>query len=176
VGDVRTRRLQSDYDRVRGLVAASGGRLQLESASGTPPTEYIIVYHCRGLERLAGDRPVYRDTHRVRFVVPADYPGDPPRITVLTPVFHPHVYSTSVFCLRDHQRGDDFYRVNEFLDRLVLRIGYMLQYDPRFIADWSAANGEARDWFRANRSRLPLDHQTFGGGAEQSKSVVWKNV
>jgi ubiquitin-protein ligase len=171
MAEVRARRLQSDFERLKSLVAGSGGRLRIKEQSGSPPDEYVIVYHCRSIEEVNGGRPVYREHHDVRFQLSQAYPGAPPLITVLTPIFHPHVWSgDNTFCLLDHGRRVEFYLVGEYLDKLVLRIGAMLQYDPQFIAPGSAANRVAMDWFTQNRHRLPLDTQTF------SSAIVWREA
>jgi hypothetical protein len=78
VSSVRQRRLGADCELVSRLVAASGETLLLETISGEPASTYVIRYHCRGVERVSGNNPVYRDEHRVRIdQFPANYPVRP---------------------------------------------------------------------------------------------------
>lgn len=175
---IRFRGEDQDCERLKALVAQSDATLGIESQSGTPPDNYVLVFHCRSIARLNGDVPVFAESHRLKFTFPAEYPGTPPKITVLTPIFHPHVFqSNNTFCLLDHRKSMRFYLVNEYLDKLVLRIGAMLQYDPSYIEVASPANGGARDWFVQNRRRLPLGRVSFGADrSPPQRPISWTDV
>src|SRR5579864_5252892 len=88
---VRQRRLQSDYERLNALVAAQS-MLSIESARGNPPETYVIVFRRRSIAELRGNVPVFCGRQRMKIEMPTDYPAVPPLVTVLAPMFHPHVW------------------------------------------------------------------------------------
>lgn len=161
------RRLQADYDKIKKLVAESGGTLILIKTNGSPPNQYQIEYHCPGLEKDAAGNVVVRQQHIVEIKLSSNYPFSQPNARVLTPVFNPHVFpSNSAICLG---MG---WNPGETLDTLVLRIGALLQLDPKVLDPKSPANGEANQWVRANPSRIPLGRVSFKGSSSTSR-VQW---
>src|SRR5437764_9371337 len=96
--NARDFRLQSDYAHLRSLAANSGGTLLIDQAKGDPPDQYVLVYKCRTIESLQNGRPIYRNVNRVEIKLPARYPApfDAPRVRMLTPIWHPHVYKNLV--------------------------------------------------------------------------------
>ena len=86
----RQRRLVSD-ERLLREAFASFPLIEVVERVGTPPERYVIEYHIRGIERLEGTTPVYRDSHRVSIELPGTYPRTPPLCRMLTPVFHPNI-------------------------------------------------------------------------------------
>lgn len=148
---VRQRRLQSDYERLTASVAAHSPRLAVESARGTPPETYVIVFRSPSIAELRGTIPVFCARQRMRIEMPADYPAVPPLVTVLAPIFHPHVWSrTNVVCLGP-------WNITESLDALVLRLDALVRYDPSQLNWKSVANQEAADWAVRNQHLFPLD-------------------
>ena len=120
------KRLQEEYAELRQLVVSSGGTLELAAATGNPPTRYELKYRCRGIASVQRGKPVYRHEHRVAIELPADYPWSMPRVTVLsTPNFHPHIYTNNNVCLGRQA-------INEGLVNLALRVGGILQFEPRY--------------------------------------------
>lgn len=169
--DVRKKRLQSDCDRVRELVAQSGGTVEISSTSGNPPTLYELTYHCAGVVRVVAERPELRYAHKVQIELGLDYPRIQPRARVLsTPNFNPHVWrDTSVLCLGR-------WAANEFLDDLVLRIGGIIQLEPRYLNEKSPANREAMDWARENKHLLPVGTCTFRRETRCRGNIQWENL
>ncbi len=156
MGDARDLRLQSDYAHLRALADGSGGTLAIESVKGKPTDTYVLIYRCRGIERLEGGRPVYRELHRVEIKLPAKYPAPiaPPVVKILTPVYHPHVYKNQIVCMGSWQ-------TSEFLDDFALRLGALLQYEKEYLAIRDPANEEAVEWAKRNRMLFPTDTCTF---------------
>ncbi len=156
--NARDIRLKSDHRHMRALAGGSGGTLGIESVKGRPPDQYILVYRCRGIERLEAGRPVYRDLHRVEIRLPAKYPApdSPPVVKMLTPVYHPHVYKNLIVCMGS-------WRTSEFLDDFALRLGALLQYEKEYLAIRDPANEDAVDWAKRNRMLFPTDTCTFHG-------------
>lgn len=155
---IRDERLRADHERLEALARTSGGAIEIVTIRNNPPDLYEVRFRCKGIERLAAGRPVYRSEHQARIELPAKYPGKPrdawPTARMLTPLFHPHVYSSGLVCVGASA-------VSEYLDDFVLRMGAMVQFDPSIIDEESPANREAMDWFRSHRSLVPVDTCTF---------------
>lgn len=180
MANARDLRLQADYEHVRALADRSGGSLVIESVRGEPPDQYVLAYHCRGIERLQNGKPIYRNLHRVQIRLPAKYPAPsaPPHVRMLTPIFHPHVYPNLEVCM-------GHWRTTEFLEEFVLRLGALIQYDRRYLDVRDPANEAAVDWARKNLLLLPTDTQMFGEEepapietppAEEETSLFWKEM
>lgn len=169
-GTVRTRRLHADLQMVQSLVSNSGGTLTIERVSGNPPEGYVMVYRCRGIERIDGGRPVYRDIHRVQIELGASYPAQQPRAIMLTPIFHPHVFPNSVVCLGSR------WTLAEYLDSLILRIGAIIQYDPQYFDFNSPANSSAATWARQNMRSFPVGTCSFKVAQPSMGTISWTNI
>jgi len=156
MANARDLRLQSDYQHLRKLADESGGTLEIAEVRGRPVDHYLLIYRCRGIERLDNGRPVYRDLHRVSIRLPSKYPAPiaPPVVQLLTPLYHPHVYENRVVCMGSWQ-------TSEFLDEFVLRLGALLQYEREYLAIRDPANDEAVEWAKRNRILFPTDTCTF---------------
>lgn len=146
----RDRRLQADFQKVQALVASSGGTLRLSKTTGTPPTTYVIEYRCPGLEKVRGKEPQIRSQHSVEINLSSTYPMSQPTARMLTPAFNPHIFSNLSICLGGR------WTATETLDTLILRIGALLQLDPRVIDFTSLANGEAGTWLVRHKDWMPL--------------------
>ncbi len=156
MANARDLRLQSDYQHLRKLAEGSGGTLAIEAVKGHPADQYVLLYRCRGIERIENGRPVYRDTHRVAIRLPSKYPAPiaPPVVQLLTPLYHPHVYKNLVVCMGSWQ-------TSEFLDEFALRLGALLQFEREYLAIKDPANEEAVEWAKKNRILFPTDTCTF---------------
>lgn len=156
--NARDLRLQADYDQLRALADRSGGRLVIESVKSHPPDEYILVYHCRTIERLHAGKPVYRSLNRVRIKLPARYPvpSAPPVVEMQTAIFNPHVYTNRLVCMGSWQ-------TSEYLEDTVLRLGAMMQFDRRYMDVRDPANEQAMYWVTQNLLVLPTDQVSFLG-------------
>ncbi len=164
---VRDNRLIADYSSVQQAVAASGGSLRLVRVDGNPPARYVIEFHCKSWGITTTGEKALRDVHQVEIRLGPKYPFEQPSARMLTPVFNPHVFSSQAICLG--------YRWNpsETLDALVLRIGALLQWDPRVIDVSSPANGEALRWLRDNPNAVPLDNVSFRAPQAKPQRIRW---
>lgn len=147
---VRRRRLQTDLLSAHAFIAASTGRVALLSSIGDPPESYVFEFRCRSLTALAPSGPVFADRHQVHLQYSAAYPAQPPFITMLSPLLHPHIWPNRVFCLGT-------WRPAEKLDHLLQRVAAILTYDPAAINWRSIADDSAVAWARAHAHLLPLD-------------------
>lgn len=152
---VREKRLTNDFKELSDFVANSGGSLRIVSTAGNPPYEYVIEYRCKGIEKLQGDNPVYRNTHQVKIKLGSNYPKQKPDATFLTPIFHPNVWPSRDVCL------GDYWTPSETLTQLVLRIGKIIQYSKDVLNLGSSANSSAKSWASNKMSLFPIDHQAF---------------
>jgi ubiquitin-protein ligase len=168
----RDLRLLADYEHLRALAEGSGGTLTIESAQGRPPDQYVLVYRCRSIEKLIGEKPVYRDLHRVRIKLPANYPAPsaPPVVDLLTPIFHPHVFANLSVCMGS-------WETTEYLEDFALRLGALLQYDRRYLNIKDPANEQAMYWVSRNLALLPTDNRTFSSepASQETADVEGEN-
>lgn len=123
--------------------------IHLVEAVGNPPEKYIVDYFVKGIERLEGQRPVFRSSHRVEIKLPGTYPRTPPLCRMLTPIFHPNI-EPAVICIGDH------WSAGERLCDLVIRIGEIITYQSYNIK--SPLDGEAAMWADLHEDMLPIDN------------------
>jgi hypothetical protein len=131
-------RLEADHQRLRALAAASGETIVL-LAGPTPALPHAALelrYAIARSERYPAD--VTRQT-RLRIVLPARYPFQPPVATVLTPVWHPNVFPAGVICLGTR------WLAAEGLDLFVQRLARLLTFDSLLVNTASPANRVADD-------------------------------
>ena len=171
MSSVRERRLAADHERIKELSAASGSALEIVSATGRPPSQYVLTYRCPGLARLlSGRKPEIAQLHSVQIDLPAGYPIQGPLVRFLTPIFHPHVFpNTNLVCIGT-------WTINEQLDQLVLRIGALIQGDPQYLNFSSPANHVAADWTKANMRALPFGTVTFKQAQGVRFAIDWKEL
>jgi ubiquitin-protein ligase len=166
----RDRRLQADYEKVVRLIAESGGTLRLVRSVGVPPVSYIIEYNCPSLAKDPMGAITVRRKHEVEINLSMTYPFKAPTARMLTPVFNPHVWMDhipDVICL------GGVWSAAETIDTLILRIGALLQLDPRVLDAKSPANVEANLWVQQNRSRIPLGTVSFKMATKPPSRVQW---
>jgi ubiquitin-protein ligase len=163
----RERRLLTDFGKVNKLVLDSGGTLSLIQARGNPPTAYVIEYHCPSLTLDSSNGIIQRNSHRVEINLGANYPLEKPTARMLTPVFNPHVFLNNAICL------GVVWSAAETLDALILRIGAILQLDPKVLDPNSPANIDANLWVKTNQSKIPLGKVGFRSSSEPAKRIQW---
>lgn len=165
----RDNRLKADFQKVRQAVEASGGSLRLLAADGAPPTRYVLEYHCPSLVKDAGGKLSVRAVHQVEIRLGVDYPlpSGKPTARMLTPVFNPHVFESQAICIGG-------WRPTETLDVLVLRLGALLQWDPKVLDPHSPANHKAMHWALEHRAELPLGRVSFKGEAPAARRIEWE--
>lgn len=163
----RDRRLQSDNEKVMRLVSESGGSLRLLRTAGNPQVSYVIEYNCPSLVKDTTGGIIIQNRHQVEINLGLNYPLKPPTARMLTSVFNPHVYSFNAICL------GVVWSAAETLDTLVLRIGALLQLDPKVLNSHSPANPDANQWVQVNWSKIPLGTVTFKTGTEPAKRIQW---
>jgi len=167
---IREKRLENDFKELTALVNSSGGKLVIISTQGQPPDKYVIEYYCRGIEKIQGTEPVFRNAHRVEITIGSSYPREKPNAKFLTPIFHPNVYSNLIVCL------GSYWTMAETLTELVIRIGKIIQYSDDVLNLNSPANSVAKDWAKSNMRLFPVDTQTFKSTQKPSSKIIWNDL
>jgi hypothetical protein len=141
-------RWQADIERLRSLAAASGGRLGLVALPRPGFARFVIDVDMvtAGSTRY----PLEASTRsRLSIDLAPRHPFEPPVTTLLTPIVHPHVFSSGVICIGTH------WQPSEGLDLFVNRVVRLLAFDPSQINPGSVANAAAMAWYRDTRRRHP---------------------
>jgi hypothetical protein len=133
-------RQEADVARVRALAVASGGRIG------------IVTLPSPGRARFVLD--LAYATVGSAIDLAARHPFQPPLTTVLTPVFHPHVFASGVVCIGAR------WIPSEGMDLFVRRIVRLLAFDPLLMNPQSIANGVAQAWYALALQRHPAGFPT----------------
>jgi ubiquitin-protein ligase len=147
----RYRRLYNEYEEILFLFS-DHPRIRLIEAIGDPPTRYIFEYYAKGLvETKEGIREA--DRHRVQVTLGENFPHDMPVCVALDPgIFHPNIDRIAI-CTEDRSvAGRTIQAVLGFIGREITFQAYNLG-SPR--------NGDAVEWTKANKTRLPLEVVDF---------------
>lgn len=153
--DIRETRLRNDHKRIMDLVNRSEF-IQVLTTDGDPPEKYLIRFTCKGVEKLNGTTPVYRDVHEVSIYLHAEYPLKQPQLKWLTPIFHPNIHVTGAVCI-------GAWWAAKTLDELLLTLGEMAQYknyDPK-----DPMNSKAAAWAMRNKQFFPVDRRDLKGAS-----------
>lgn len=163
-------RLATDFEKIRKLVNESGGTLALRNYSGVPPTYYLIQYHCPSWTGVENEIPKLGHIHQVEIHLSSSYPlaKGSAIARVTSPIFNPHVYMDGRICLGNQ------WTVTETLDNLVLRIGAILQLDPKVLDYSSPANSFARDEVLKVSTKLPLGTVLFKKALASTSRITWQ--
>jgi ubiquitin-protein ligase len=160
---IRDERLSNDYSALQRLCAFSEP-VKIQMLEGSRPPEYyrLQISNCKSVESVSNGVPKYRTSHILEIgQFPLDYPdpGKLPTVKIITPIFHPNVFSNGDFCFK----GSELESMSHPLDALVKRVIGMLQYENlRFGVP---ANSQARDWANGNRHLFP-----FSSNSQTSQS------
>jgi len=141
-------RREVDIDRVRALAAASGGRIGIVTlpVAGRPRFVLDLGYATVGSHRYPVER---QPMSRVAIDLAPRHPFQPPVTTVLTPIFHPHVFSSGIVCIGSK------WLPSEGMDLFVHRVVRLLAFDPLLMNPYSIADGAANAWYQAALRRHP---------------------
>jgi hypothetical protein len=161
---VTAARREVDVERVRVLAAASAGRIGIVTLPlpGRPRFVLDLGYATVGSPEYPQQRQA---ASRVTIDLAPRHPFEAPMTTVLTPVFHPHVFASGVVCIGAR------WSPGEGMDLFVQRVVRLLAFDPLLMNPNSIANGAANAWYRGALQRhpqaFPTDAAAFllGAGA-----------
>lgn len=152
---IRDERLKAEFERMQ-LLRSRSEFIDF-IAAGMPPDRYTVYFTCTGLAMKEGNLVTIND-HQVLIYLHADYPRLQPRITWITPVFHPNVRGREVCLGRSWSPA-------MMLDDLCLELGAMIQYRTFNLDD--PLNPEAavviRALLEATPEKFPVDHRNLLG-------------
>lgn len=143
-----------DVERLRSLAATSGGRIGIVTlpVAGRPRFVLDLGYATVRSPRYPTER---QPTSRVAIDLAPRHPFQPPVTTVLTPIFHPHVFSSGIVCIGSK------WLPSEGMDLFVHRLVRLLAFDPLLMNPHSIADAAANAWYqtavRRNPEAFPTD-------------------
>jgi ubiquitin-protein ligase len=114
---------------------------------GTPPDEYTVTYHRKGICKEDDATVSTCDTHVISITLPFGFPHFPPNCIPKSNTFHPD-FDSSAICI------GDAWEANQSITDLILHIGRMISGE--FYSEASAFNEEAAEWYKANSNSLPF--------------------
>jgi hypothetical protein len=143
-----TARREIDVERVRALAAASAGRIGVVTLpmAGRPRFVLDLGYTTAGSSAYPRERQA---SSRITIDLAPRHPFQPPLTTVLTPIFHPHVFGSGVVCIGAR------WLPGEGMDLFVRRVVRLLAFDPLLMNPHSIANAAANTWYRSSLQRHP---------------------
>jgi len=125
----RDHRLKFEYERMEHLKSLSPF-IEIRSISpgnNLLPDRYEVTFTCKGLIKVSQGLAV-SEFHRVLIYLHADYPSQQPRISWLTPIFHPNIKGYNVCLGRSWTPAMT-------LDELCVILGEMIEYKLYNIED-----------------------------------------
>ncbi|NER49198.1 MAG: hypothetical protein F6J92_21385 [Symploca sp. SIO1A3] len=168
---IRDERLSNDYRALQKLCAFNEP-VKIQMVEGSRPPEYyrLHISNCKSVESVSNGMPKYRTNHILEISsFPIDYPdpGKLPSVKLITPIFHPNVYSSDgSFCFQ----GSELKSMSHPLDALVKRVIGMLQYENlRF---GFPANREAENWANQNKHLFPFSSNS--SISQSSRQLNWR--
>lgn len=157
--NIRQRRLQADYDRLRTLVSNSQF-IRIDSVEGTPPEKYVISFSCRGVLGVDDrDQPIISEHHQIGVYLHYTYPKDSPAVKWLTPIFHPQITKEGAVDI-------GVWYASKSLDDVISYFAELIQYktyDPQ-----NVLNRKAGDWAANHRDLFPIDLRPLQSLADKS--------
>jgi hypothetical protein len=166
-------RLDADVARLRELATASGGRIGLVALPVAGRSRIVLDLDYATSGSAEYPREVQRRS-RIEIEFGIRYPFQPPKVTVLTPVFHPHVFPSGIVCIGAR------WSASEGMDLFVRRIARLLAYDPLLVNPGSIANPAAFHWYESTRRRhpeaFPTDAAAVALGVEADQSAPGTRV
>lgn len=141
-------RREIDVERVRALATASGGRIGIVTLPALGQPRFVLDLVCT----TAGSQRYPRERHtaaRLAIDLAPRHPFAPPIATVLTPIFHPHVFASGLVCIGAK------WQPSEGMDLFVKRIVRLLAFDPLLMNPVSIANGAAQAWYQSAQRLHP---------------------
>jgi ubiquitin-protein ligase len=166
-------RREEDHKKIRNLVAEYAEVLDIVKVMGNPMSSIELHLTIPTAANRNYPKEVQNNTS-VRIELTSRYPFDPPKVTVLSPVFNPNIYSSGLVCL-----GPKWLPTNG-LDLLVLRIMRLLTFDPFIVNVQSPANGEACTWYKEAKKKYPQNFPSVEidrlKQQQEKPKIAWKDV
>lgn len=158
-------RREIDVERVRVLAAASAGRIGIVTLPmpGRPSFVLDLAYATAGSPAYPRERLA---SSRVAIELAPRHPFQPPLTTVLTPIYHPHVFSSGIVCIGARWLPGDG------MDLFVQRLVRLLAFDPLLMNPHSIAHAAAQRWYQDTLRRHPEAFPTDPAAAAAAARVL----
>ena len=129
-----------DLESVFALQRRHPARLELTGQAGNPVRELQLAFR---IPTAVDDRFPRRRRNGCRTLleIPAPYPFEPARVTLLDSVFNPNVFPSGLVCVGWAQG------MNWTLGDLVWRVMRILALDPEIISCERPADADAAEWY-----------------------------
>jgi ubiquitin-protein ligase len=140
-------RVNQDILKINELAKATNNRIKITGTSGNPTNQLLLElrYITVPSDRYPEDRI---SVSKIQIDLLDRYPIVAPKVTFLTPIYNPNIFSHNIVCLGN-------WIPTEFLDLLVKRIVKLIVYDPLIINLTSPANSGATSWYRTKLHTNP---------------------
>ncbi len=135
-----------DIERIRALAAASGGLVGIVALPTPGHARFVMDLAFTTAGSAAYPRE-HRASSRLAIELAARHPFQPPAATLLTPIFHPHVFPSGLVCIGAR------WLPSEGMDLFVRRVIRLLAFDPLLMNPHSVAHAAAQMWY-VNALRL----------------------
>ncbi|MBT0032529.1 MULTISPECIES: ubiquitin-conjugating enzyme E2 [Vibrio harveyi group] len=166
-----TTRVQEDLRKIELLSRETNGRVALVSTTGNPVRELVIdlTYPTAGSSDFPNS---IQNKTTVKIELLSRYPFQEPSAKIMTPIYHPNVYSSGQICFGTK------WLPSQSLDLLVRRIIKIITFDESLLNEASPANGSALSWYRIAVAQHPSSFPTTKLGLESQpkKTMSWNNV
>lgn len=133
-------RREVDVERIRALAAESAGRVAIVGLPEPGVPRFVLDLAVTTAGSSAYPRELRTHT-RLAIELAARHPFAPPLASVLTPIFHPHVFASGLVCIGAK------WLPSEGMDLFVKRIVRLFAFDPLLMNPQSIANGAAQAWY-----------------------------
>ena len=153
----RKERLANEYRALCKVPINGIYRWELTPGQSAPEVSSYTVTYTNPYPVRAGRGIAIRPGITVRFDLGPNYPNECPAAQIVkgeTP-FLPNVYPSGNFCF------GDLYKSTYFLWQWFNVVGRILAGDPLYTHPGSPANGDAAQYYTANRSKFPVGRIDF---------------
>lgn len=150
ISTTRDRRLANEYRQLKEFLERKK-HITLTVVEGEPPDYYQLSFNTCGVIRLENGDPVYGSTHRIEFILPAEYPRNGPILRCLTLIFHPNFFKDGSICISTWIPGRTMVTLIQQLDDMIC----YRNFDTHFIKN--APNKEAAQWVVDHPHLIPVN-------------------
>ncbi|APG27033.1 hypothetical protein A7E78_03810 [Syntrophotalea acetylenivorans] len=164
-------RVKQDLRKIEELAKSLDGRIKIKSTEGSPINKIVLeIKYPTAPSKAYPDK--VQDTTEVKIELLSRYPFQEPTATIITPIYHPNVYTSGKICFGTK------WLPTQGLDLLTKRIIQIITFDETILNEKSPANSDALRWYRGAISKNPNAFPTDKLVVRETKKTTmsWKNV
>jgi hypothetical protein len=133
-------RRKNDQKLLADLIARSAGSLTSEGILNTLADRVTLILRLPTAQ--SAEYPNHGQAHcKIALHFPLRYPFEAPAAKVLSPIWHPNVFTNGNVCLGSR------WQASEGIDLFVARVARLLTFDPLLVNLQSMANQSAGAWY-----------------------------